>query len=309
MKVSVGVITYNHEKFIAQAMESVLMQVTDFDYEIVVGEDFSSDKTRMILDEYYQRYPEKIKLIYRDENVGLKRNFVDLLKNCKGKYIAVLSGDDYWTDGQKLQRQYEFLEKHPMYALIGNNAYRLINGDKEKTGQLVNTSPESFDFDTGFLILQNPCVASQVFFRNIVSEFPSIYYESTGEDRQLYILLSLIGMCRFDIHPTGIYRIHEASLTKLRNTYDLRVKANLERIHNAEIWNKYLENRFEAEVRLVRSSTSKNLVIFALKNRKILDAIYFAKHVDVDRVKNKFYRIVLCVLKFISLRLRQKDSC
>ncbi len=72
MKVSVGLLTYNHAKFIAQALESILMQVTDFDYEIVVGEDFSSDTTRLILDDFQRRYPDKVKLIYRDQNIGLK---------------------------------------------------------------------------------------------------------------------------------------------------------------------------------------------------------------------------------------------
>lgn len=305
MKVSVGLITYNHEKFIAQALDSILMQVTDFDYEIVVGEDFSSDKTRMILDEYYQRYPEKIKLIYRNENIGLKKNFIDILLNCNGKYVAVLSGDDYWTDVNKLQRQYEFLETHPEYTLIANNAYKLINGDEQKVTQLVNTSTESFDFDTRFLIKQNPCIASQVFFRNIISEFPDIYYESTGEDRQLYILLSLKGMGRFDVHPTGVYRIHKASITNLRNTYDLLVKANLERLHNAEIWNAYLDNRFEAEVELVRSSTSKNLVFLALTNRKFLDAVVHARFVDTKKVKNIPYKMILLFLRFISRLINQ----
>lgn len=91
-------ITYNHEKFISQAIESVLMKKTNFDYELVIGEDCSTDRTRKICIDYRKEYPDKIKLLLRESSLGIHRNFVDTLKECTGEYIVLLEGDDYWTE-------------------------------------------------------------------------------------------------------------------------------------------------------------------------------------------------------------------
>src|SRR6266478_2690508 len=122
MKVSVLMTTYNQEAFIAQAIDSILMQEVGFDYEIIVGEDASSDRTREIVLEFQKRHPNQIRVLLRDPidaerdraaGVGGKRGFVNGLQACQGKYIALLDGDDYWTDIHKLQKQVDFLESHP----------------------------------------------------------------------------------------------------------------------------------------------------------------------------------------------------
>ena len=107
-KVSVLMITYNQERYISQAIESVLSQQTDFSYEIVVGEDFSTDNTREVCREYQQRYPDKIRLLERDKNLGMAGNFLSTFKECNGQYLAVLEGDDYWVNPHKLQSQVDF---------------------------------------------------------------------------------------------------------------------------------------------------------------------------------------------------------
>ncbi|MDF1549683.1 MAG: glycosyltransferase, partial [Bacteroidales bacterium] len=117
MKLSVCMITYNHEKYIGQAIEGVLMQKTNFDIELLIGEDFSNDNTRNICMGYKNKYPDKIKLLLREKNIGMMRNFIQTLNTCKGKYIALCDGDDYWTDPLKLQKQVDFLEANPEYAL------------------------------------------------------------------------------------------------------------------------------------------------------------------------------------------------
>lgn len=114
--VSVAMITYNHEKYIAQAIESILIQKVDFEYEIIIGEDCSSDKTRKIVDKYKNMYPDIVKPIFRDNNIGSMKNSIETLNACKGKYIAVLEGDDYWTDENKLQMQVDYLEKNNDYS-------------------------------------------------------------------------------------------------------------------------------------------------------------------------------------------------
>ena len=126
MKLSVAMITYNHERFIAQAVESVLAQKVNFDFEVVIGEDCSTDNTRNIVAELQQQYPVRIVALMRPDNLGAMRNLQETLAACKGQYIALLEGDDYWTCEDKLQRQVEFLDSHPECA-ISCHRTRFIN--------------------------------------------------------------------------------------------------------------------------------------------------------------------------------------
>lgn len=112
VSVSVVIVSYNQEKYISKAIESVLTQKTDFPVEILVGDDCSSDRTPEIIQGYVDRYPDKIKFIRRSSNVGATYNAYDLNTRCEGDYIAYLEGDDYWTDPLKLQKQKDFLDRH-----------------------------------------------------------------------------------------------------------------------------------------------------------------------------------------------------
>jgi len=103
--VSVILIVYNHEKYLVQAIESILVQEVDFEYEIIVAEDMSTDSSRLIIDEYVKDYPKLFKPLYRQENVGATKNFYEACTAARGKYIAHLEGDDYWCDNRKLQKQ------------------------------------------------------------------------------------------------------------------------------------------------------------------------------------------------------------
>jgi glycosyltransferase involved in cell wall biosynthesis len=107
------IITYNHEKFVAQALNSILTQRVNFDYENVVGEDHSKDGTREILMDFHQRHPQRIVPLLRDKNMGAVPNTGATLAACRGTYIAPLEGDDYWTDEHTLQKQIDFLDSHP----------------------------------------------------------------------------------------------------------------------------------------------------------------------------------------------------
>jgi glycosyltransferase involved in cell wall biosynthesis len=114
---SVCLITYNHGKFIAEAIDSVLMQKTNFDFQLVIADDCSRDETREIIKTYKSKYPQKIQLILQDENVGAARNWMQLLDFPESKYIAYLEGDDYWTEPYKLQKQVDFMEENQDFAM------------------------------------------------------------------------------------------------------------------------------------------------------------------------------------------------
>mgnify|MGYP002079321440 CR=1 FL=1 len=128
--VSVCMLTYNHEKYISQAIESVISQETDFSIEIVIGEDLSTDNTRKICEDYQRKYPEKIKLLSRESNLGVIRNSIETLKSCEGKYTAICEGDDYWTDKLKLQKQVDFLEKNLDYGLVHTDCTNVDETDR-----------------------------------------------------------------------------------------------------------------------------------------------------------------------------------
>ncbi len=134
-KLSVVFITYNHEPFIREALDSVFMQETDFEFEIVVGEDCSTDGTRDIIREYNDKYPGRMKLLFREKNLGCPTlNVYQTIMEAEGEYLAFLEGDDYWTDPKKLQKQVDFLESNPEYMgttctfrLIGERGDPTVN--------------------------------------------------------------------------------------------------------------------------------------------------------------------------------------
>ncbi len=120
---SVCVRTHNQEKFIAEALDSVLMQRTNFDFEIIVSDDASLDGTVKILKEYQNVHPDKIRLLLSEKNIGGPENLKRVIEASNAKYITCLDGDDFYTDEYKLQKQVDFLETHPEYAACFHNTW------------------------------------------------------------------------------------------------------------------------------------------------------------------------------------------
>lgn len=116
-RVSIWMITYNHQDSIGQAIDSLLMQKTQFPFEIVIGEDTSPDRTREVILAYQRKHPEIIRLLLWRKNAGMMLNCVRTLEACRGEYIAFCEGDDYWTDPEKLQRQVDLMDGNPQMAL------------------------------------------------------------------------------------------------------------------------------------------------------------------------------------------------
>ncbi len=115
-KVSVVVITYKQEEFIGHTLESIVNQKTSFDFEVLVGDDCSPDNTAAVVREYANKYPDKIIPFIREKNFGMAANELDLTSRASGEYMAMLEGDDYWIDENKLQKQVDFMDSHPEYV-------------------------------------------------------------------------------------------------------------------------------------------------------------------------------------------------
>lgn len=132
--VSIRTSTYNHEKYIRQCIEGILMQKTDFPFEYIIGEDCSTDGTMAIVREYAQKYPDVIRVVTDDVNVGMRANGLRCIERCRGKYMAICEGDDWWTDPHKLQKQVDFLESHPDYLMCTTSysSFRMKDGQVKK---------------------------------------------------------------------------------------------------------------------------------------------------------------------------------
>jgi len=183
--VSVIILTYNHENYISKALDSVLLQRTDFVYEILIGDDASCDDTRKLLVDYQTKYPDIIRLVLRSQNVGIIENSIQISAMAKGKYIAWLEGDNYWLGENKLQKQYDFLENNPSYSMcsgrceIVNQAGEPIDLPFVSNCMFHGGEFQSQDYSKEWL----PGHANTYFFRNIYvnkSEMPHIMHEING---------------------------------------------------------------------------------------------------------------------------------
>ena len=150
--VSVCMTAYNHEDYIAEAIESVLAQQTSFGVELVLGEDCSTDRTGPICREYAAKYPDRIRLVTSPGNVGMRANYRRTFDACRGKYVAYLDGDDWWTDPQKLELQVELMESDPECGMCYARSYFWIEAEK-RVASLFPAGKPHVTFDE--LILEN----------------------------------------------------------------------------------------------------------------------------------------------------------
>ncbi len=234
MKVSVSVITYNHEPYIAQAIEGILTQEADFDYEIVIGEDCSTDRTREIVLDYQARYPEKIRTILPERNLGQggMRMLVETLRDLRGEYVARMDGDDYWTSPHKLQCQVEFLERHPECSLCFHNVLHIYENGSPSHNRFGPGRPE---FTTTRDILRTCYIPgpSPVFRREVIAELPSWFLDVLWGDWALYIMAAEQGKLGYLDEVMGVYRIHPtgvwsslARLDQIEGVIDFYHKVN-----------------------------------------------------------------------------------
>ena len=219
-KVSVVMITYNHERFIEEAVRSALHQVVPFEYEILVSDDASRDQTPSILRRLDAEFPGRLKLTLRPQNVGMLPNFTQTVQACQGKYIAILEGDDYWTSPDKLRKQVEFLDAHPDYSMCHHNALRAVEGAAEPFA-LCHTKPYPAKQTLKDFMRGNPVVTCTAMLRRgLIPTIPDWYYQLKMGDWSLHILNAQQGPVGYIDEVMAAYRIHSASNWSSRNRYD-----------------------------------------------------------------------------------------
>lgn len=216
---SIVIITYNHESFIAQTIEGVLMQQVNFPIELIIAEDCSTDGTRAICQQYAEQYPDLIRLITSDSNVGAIANERRAMLAARGKYIAFCEGDDYWTDPLKLQKQVGFLESHPDYSVTFHRCkhynvetHELVD---DNCGELLTTDEQGID------------VTTSMFFQNWITQPLTMVYRAASFDldvalqytyyrdmHQIYHLLQA-GKGYLFAFDGGVRTMHEGGVASL----------------------------------------------------------------------------------------------
>lgn len=222
--VSVCMITYNHENYIREAIEGVLMQETNFPVELIIGEDCSTDETRNVCIEYANKHPELIRLLLPQNNLGVSKNFIDTLEACTGKYIAICEGDDYWTDSYKLQKQVDILERNNgVVACVTNSSIvdlegkliqseRMIIPPTNKTGiyNLHDFFQNAHQYPTLTVVFRNQNI-EEISHRMEILKNPFL------GDWILWVLLFQYGQFYFMNEVTAAYRMNPSSLTHTVN--------------------------------------------------------------------------------------------
>ena len=209
--VSVAVLTYNHEQYVRKTIDSILRQKTDFKYEILIHDDASTDGTAGILYKYKEKYPDKIRLFIQKENQyqkGIKRVFdIFLLPAVRGKYVALCEGDDFWTDQNKLQKQFDFMECHKEIVLH-MHAARVVSTDGRQTGRFVRTLCESRvvtleqDIDKFF------ATASKFYRTDVMRDMPECYFIGDAGDFPSYVITLTRGKAYYENTVMSAYRIN-----------------------------------------------------------------------------------------------------
>lgn len=201
--------TYQHEPFLAQAIESVLMQQTNFDFELVIGEDCSADRTREIAVAFAERHPGKVRLLLQEKNVGLTRNLSQTVSACSGEYVAWLEGDDYWTSPHKLQRQADYLDANRDCAWCFTRADVV-----DEKGTLLDVPPAVRVVQAKYTLSEylrrifQPRACTVMFRHRLFGHFPEWFYPLPTADMPLHVMNAQHGDIGFVDEVMAAYRIH-----------------------------------------------------------------------------------------------------
>ena len=214
---SVCMVSYNQEAYVRDALDSVLMQKTNFEYEIIVSDDCSKDNTVQVVKEYYDQYPNKIRILTGDKNLGYPNNQRRSLEAAKGKYIALCDSDDYWTDPYKLQKQIDYLETHPECAICFHNVMHIYDGNVAPRS-LVNPLDFPTELTAEDMIIRKWFLPtnSEVFRREFLS-FPEWYDSVLHIDYVLNLLMSFKGTLHYIPDVMAVYRHTALSVNAQHN--------------------------------------------------------------------------------------------
>lgn len=213
---SVFIFTYNQENLVSQTIESILEQECDYPFEIIILEDCSTDRTKEVCLEYQQKYPEKIIIIANDQNLGMVKNYHEkIYEFARGKYVAQCSGDDYWCNPSKLQKQIQFLEDNPDNSLC-HTSVRSLNLDsgiqKEMIKYDLNEGLREYFFENKVAAL-TACFRLETFkkYCDTIDPLSQNWY---SEDYPMWLYFAGHSKIKVIEEVTAVYRVYTGSLSR-----------------------------------------------------------------------------------------------
>lgn len=315
MLASVGIITYNQSSYIEQCLDSIINQITNFDFEIIIGDDNSTDETRIILEKYQKKHPHLIKLIFHDENIGISRNNHAVITACKGKYIALCEGDDFWISPHKLQLQVDFLEKHTDYGFVGSDNHVLHpNG----ISQLESKTTKDKTLNDSWTLYENvfeDCKWEPVtrtptlcFRRSII--VPYLHCNEIGNDMVLQTILSKHSKYAKLNKSTAMYRLSGISHSSNFNKQLMYIKW-----YNCNVLalQKLFPNDFNIDNQKLFDRETYIILKQNIYNNKWHRAIKTKQQLKSSKFKNKRYSKLLvgpisCFCLMIYMRLKYEKN-
>lgn len=291
--VSITCITYNHEKYIADALDSFLMQKTNFNYEILIHDDASTDQTAQIIREYEKKYPDIIKPIYQTENQYSKGIRVGDFnrKRVMGKYIAICEGDDYWQDPYKLEKQVEYMEAHPECSLYVHAAYRVSPNNKKMK---CHVSPFSKSREVSIEeVIEGGgdlfATSSYFYPSKFKDNLPNFYEISPIGDYPLVVYLALNGMVYYNNNFMSAYRVNVSGSWVQRISSDINKKIDHFYKMNKmfDELNKYTNCEYQDLIEKINYRREVSLLL-ALESFKELDRLKSDKRYSEISAKTKF---------------------
>lgn len=300
--VSINCLAYNHEDYVEEALESFLMQKTNFKFEILIHDDASTDKTAEIIREYQKKFPDIIKPIIQKENQhsqGVKRiSHRFNHTRAQGKYIAMCEGDDYWTDEYKLQKQLDYMEQNPDCTFCFHNAFLVENNKKNRSRLVVPWIPENehyFD-DSNRKYLAGEMqllgfipMASFMFPKYVLDNIPDWFFEAPVGDNPMKLIASSFGYAYYINEPMCIYRfsVPNSATTKWKKN---RPEQAIERcnkfIKMLDDFDKYSNFNYCKDIELSKLTWEINRLCL-LGDKKGLKNEKFKKYLNLLKGPNK----------------------
>jgi len=292
-------ITYNQKEFIGEAIESVLEQKTNFNYKLIIGEDNSTDGTREIVRDYEKKYSNKILVLYHDENLGPNENAYQVLKNCTAKYVAILEGDDKWTDSHKLQKQVDFLETHHDFVMCSHAVKTVFDGVDEKDPFVKPLKVATFEdiVTHGHFI---PTL-SIVFRRDALPEIPVWFKDMLAGDIPLNLLITHYGKNYYIDEVMGLKRKHKRGVSQKSRIKALKIKVcfTKNKLYFYEKLNEFFNYEHKKVLNPIISHHHLYVMNMDFKNGKYAESI-------VHLIKSFYYSPMVFLRTFINNKWLKK---
>lgn len=297
MDISILMPTYNHEKYIAKAIESVLLQKTNYKWELLINDDCSTDSTREIAKKYESLYPDKIKLVFPEQNQGLLKSYKRLLELSKGSFIAILESDDFWNDNSNLQKKIDYLIKQPEYGLIASQT-NLIDKNNDLLRVSTSDYSETGNWYTELLYGNTLRAVSVIFRKSIFDTYCNIdeYIEKDFQtfDYPVWLSISAHAKCKYLNEKLCSYRVLDTSISNNKSYYKLKKFSNS--IHKIQ---KYIIEKYppteDFSYRTYKQITAYKDMLLALKHHNFINYYINSKKISA---KGDFK---LFIIKYFSI--------